>query len=95
MTKATHTKENISLWLAYSFRGLVCYHHGRKQGSVQAGLIILRSISICSLWQKIPYSFFYKHYNPIREGRAPTLSTLTLSIKLQCFDGREYQHSLC
>ena len=37
---ATLTKENIELGLAYSFRGLVHYHHGGKHGSIQAGLVL-------------------------------------------------------
>ena len=40
MTKATLIKENISLELAYSFRGLVHYHHGGKHGSVQADMVL-------------------------------------------------------
>ena len=37
MTKATLLKENISLGLAYSFRGSVHYHHGGMHGGWQAG----------------------------------------------------------
>jgi hypothetical protein len=37
MTKATLIK-NISLGLAYRFRGSVHYHQGRKHGSIQAGM---------------------------------------------------------
>jgi hypothetical protein len=37
-------KENIELGMAYSFRGLVRYHHGRKHGSIQADLV----------WEKEP-----------------------------------------
>jgi hypothetical protein len=37
MTEATLIKANISLGLAYSFRGSVHYHHDRKQGSRHAG----------------------------------------------------------
>jgi hypothetical protein len=33
MTKATLIKENIQV--AYSFRGSVHYHHGRKHSSMQ------------------------------------------------------------
>jgi len=33
MTTATLIKEDIKLVLAYSFRGSVHYHHGRKHGS--------------------------------------------------------------
>lgn len=32
MTIATLMKENISLGQAYSVRGVVLYHHGRKYG---------------------------------------------------------------
>ena len=37
---ATLTKENIELGLAYSFRGLVHYHQGRKHGSIQADMVL-------------------------------------------------------
>ena len=37
MTKATLIK-NISLGLAYRFRGSVHYHQGRKNGSIQADM---------------------------------------------------------
>ena len=41
MTKATLIKENISLGLAYSFRGLmVHYHHSGKHGSMQADMVL-------------------------------------------------------
>jgi hypothetical protein len=33
VTKATLTKENISLVLSYRFRGLVHHHHGGKHDS--------------------------------------------------------------
>ena len=33
-------KDNISSGLAYSVRGLVLYHHGRKQGSVQTDMVL-------------------------------------------------------
>jgi hypothetical protein len=39
MTTATLIKENISLGLAYSFRGLVHYHHERKHGRIQADMV--------------------------------------------------------
>ena len=38
MTKATFIKE-IYLGLAYTFRGSVHYHYGRKHGSMQADMI--------------------------------------------------------
>jgi hypothetical protein len=40
MTKATLIKENIELGLAYSFGGLVHYHHGGKHGSMQADMVL-------------------------------------------------------
>ena len=52
MTKATLIKANISLELAYSFRGLVYYHHGRKHGSMQADRVLERYLSILYLDQQ-------------------------------------------
>ena len=40
MTKVTLIKENISLGLAYRFRGSVHYHHDRKHGSLQADIVL-------------------------------------------------------
>jgi hypothetical protein len=37
--KLTLIKETIQLGLAYSFRGSLHYHHGRKLGSVQADTV--------------------------------------------------------
>jgi hypothetical protein len=42
MTKATLTKENISLGLAYSIRGLVCYHDRKYGGGMQKGMALQR-----------------------------------------------------
>jgi hypothetical protein len=39
MIKTTLTKDNISLGLTYRFIGSVCYHLGRKHGSIQAGMV--------------------------------------------------------
>ena len=38
MTTATPIKKNISLELAYSFRGLACYRHGGKHSGKQGGM---------------------------------------------------------
>jgi hypothetical protein len=47
MTKATLLQENISLGLAYSFRGFAHYHHGRRHGGVYTDMVIEKfSISI-------------------------------------------------
>jgi hypothetical protein len=40
MNKATLIKANISLGLAYSFRGSVHCHHGTKHGIVQTDLVL-------------------------------------------------------
>jgi hypothetical protein len=40
MTKATLIYKNLSLWLAYSFRGLIHYHHGGKHGSIQVDRVL-------------------------------------------------------
>jgi hypothetical protein len=39
---ATLIKETIYLGLAYRFRGLVCYSHGRKHGSMQQSMVLER-----------------------------------------------------
>jgi hypothetical protein len=39
-------KENIYLGLAYSFRGLVHYHHGRKHGTVQADMVLEKQLRV-------------------------------------------------
>lgn len=31
-------------WVAHSFRGLLPYHHGRKYGSMQAGMVLVREL---------------------------------------------------
>jgi hypothetical protein len=40
MTTATLIKESISLELAYIFRGLVHYQHGRKHCGTQADMAL-------------------------------------------------------
>jgi hypothetical protein len=40
MIKSTLIKENVSLGLAYSVRGLVHYNHGRKLGGMQADTVL-------------------------------------------------------
>ena len=49
MTKATLTKENISLRLAYSFRSSAHYHQGRKHGSVQEDMVLEKELRILHL----------------------------------------------
>jgi hypothetical protein len=49
MAKVTLVKESISLELAYSFRGLVHYHHGRKHGSIQAGMVLEKELEVLHL----------------------------------------------
>jgi hypothetical protein len=57
MIKAALIKANMYLGLAYSLRGLVHYHHGRKPDSMQAGHSLsiymrLKSVSVTYLLQK-------------------------------------------
>ena len=40
MIMTTLVKEDISLGLANSFRGLVHYHCGRKHGGIQADMVL-------------------------------------------------------
>jgi hypothetical protein len=49
MTKATLIKENINWgWLTVS-EVLVHYHHGRKQGSVQADMVLEKELRVLRL----------------------------------------------
>jgi hypothetical protein len=49
MTKVTLIKDNISLTLAYRFRGTVHYHHGGKHGNVQTDLVLKKELRILQL----------------------------------------------
>ena len=49
MAEATLTKENISLGLAYSFRGSVHYRHGGKHGSVRADTVLEKKLRVLHL----------------------------------------------
>ena len=46
MTKATLIKDNISLGMVYSFRGLVHYHHSKKHGSMKAGIVMVKEMRV-------------------------------------------------
>jgi hypothetical protein len=35
--------------LAYSFRGIVYYHHGRKHGSMQADMVLEKELRVLHL----------------------------------------------
>ena len=52
MTKATLIKGNISLGLAYRFRGSVHYHHNRKPGSLQADMMLEKELRVLHLDSK-------------------------------------------
>ena len=52
MTMATLIKDNIELGLAYSFRGLVHYHHGRKHGGMQADMVLEEELRALHLDQQ-------------------------------------------
>ena len=52
MTMTALIKENIKLGLAYSFRGLVYYHHGKKHGSAQADTVLEKEPRVLYLDQQ-------------------------------------------
>ena len=53
--------------LAYSFRGLVRYHHGGKHGSVQADMVLERELRV-----------LYLHSNAARKRVSPALGSLSV-----------------
>jgi hypothetical protein len=52
MTMAALIKENISLGLAYSFRGLVHYYHGWKYDCMQANMLLEMELRVQHLDSK-------------------------------------------
>jgi hypothetical protein len=46
---ATLIEENIYLELAYSFKGLVYYHHGEVQSSRQADMVLKKKLRVLHL----------------------------------------------
>lgn len=42
-------KENIYLGLAYSFRGLIRYHHGEKHDGMQADILLKKEPRVLHL----------------------------------------------
>ena len=52
MTEATLIKDNVQLRLAYRLRGSVHYHHGRKHGSIQAGMVLEKKLRVLHLDMK-------------------------------------------
>ena len=47
-------EENMSLgWLAYSFRGLVHYHHDEEHGDMHADMVLERELKV--LIEGLPY----------------------------------------
>ena len=53
MIKATLIKANISLGLAYCFRGLIHYHHSRKHGSMPADIVLEKELRVLHLDLKV------------------------------------------
>jgi hypothetical protein len=49
MTKDTLINKNIQLGLAYSFRGLVHYYHGRNHGSMQVDMMVEKKLRVLYL----------------------------------------------
>jgi hypothetical protein len=49
MATTTLIKENSSLGMAYSFRGLIHYHHGGKNGNFQADVVLEKKLSVLHL----------------------------------------------
>jgi hypothetical protein len=45
--------ENIILGMAYSFKGLACYHPGGKHGIVQAGMVLRKELRVLHLDPKV------------------------------------------
>jgi hypothetical protein len=53
MTEATLIKYNISLGLAYSFRGSVHDHHGSEHGGKQTDMVLQKEVRVLHLDCKV------------------------------------------
>ena len=53
MTRPTLIRKLIYLGLAYSFRGLVHYHHGGEHGSMQADRVLEKSLRVLYLGPQV------------------------------------------
>jgi hypothetical protein len=77
MTKVTPIKR-----LAYNFRGLVYYHHGRKHSGVQAAIMMEKELKVLHLdlqtgWRRL---FYTGHSLSIGDLKAhPHSDTLSLT----------------
>ena len=56
MTMVTLIKENLSLELAYSFRGSVHYHHNRMPGGMQEDMMLEKELRDLYLDRRKIYS---------------------------------------
>ena len=74
MTVATLIKDNIELELAYSFRGLVHYHHGGKHGNTQANMGLEMEQSSPSLLESS------QEETLIHSGRSLTIGALKAGL---------------
>ena len=82
MTKATLTKENISLKLACSFRGLVYYHHGGKYSSMQVEMVVKKELRVLHLdcWKEKGTVFHTGQGLSIGDLKAhPNIATILLT----------------
>jgi hypothetical protein len=59
---ATLTKENISLRLAYNFRGLAHYCHGGKHGRLQADTVLKMKLTVLQLDQQAAEGVHVPHW---------------------------------
>jgi hypothetical protein len=48
MTNAAYRKKSFSWHLAYSFSGLICYHHGGEHGGTQADMVLQKELRATS-----------------------------------------------
>jgi hypothetical protein len=48
-TRTALIKDNVSLGLAYSFRGLVYCHHNGKHGSMQTDMVLEKELRVLYL----------------------------------------------
>jgi hypothetical protein len=94
MTRATLIKENISLELAYSFRGLVHYHHGRKHGSMQANILLGKELRVLHLDPKATEGDWIPDWAELEHSETSNPTPTVTHLLQQVQQGQTYSNKV-
>lgn len=81
MTTAAAIKDNIQLHLAYSFRGLFHYCHRGKDGSIQAGMVLVTELRVLCLDPQLARRDYVPYWVWLEHRRLKAHPTVTYSLQ--------------